>query len=200
MLRSGIFHYDRQVGLLTCVAAVLATVHPSGLASGVVAAFGIYGVLHASVLVVTLRAGAPARRRLWFVAISAALSMLSAALGLWANRLARGSGVTQLAPLLCLSSGFGAATYAILIRRFFAAPLTPAAVGRVVVGCIAATLAVFGSGLYLKNGGLWVAVSWWFALSLGLWFNDRRTAESPNLPGRVADGTIPDRTDDTEQR
>jgi hypothetical protein len=40
-----------------------------------------------------------------------------------------------------------------------------------------ATLAVLVSGLYLKGGGLWVAVSWWFAMSLGLWVHDGRSAD-----------------------
>jgi hypothetical protein len=173
MLNPGIFRYDRQVGLLTCVAAVLAAIRPPGLASGVVGTFGIYGALHASAMVVTLRTKAPAGRRLLFVATAAGLSMVSAALGLWANRVTGGSGVAQPAPLLCLTSGFGAATYVLLIRRFFGVALRPAAMGTIALGCVAATLAVVVSGLYLKGGGLWVAVSWWFALSLGLWLHDR---------------------------
>ncbi len=173
MLHSGIFRYDRQIGLLTCVAALLAAIRPPGFASGVVGTFGIYGALHASVMVVTLRTKVPAGRRLLFVAIAGGLSMVSAAVALWANRVTGGSGVAQPAPLLCLSSGFGAATYAMSIRRFFGVPLKAAAMGTIALGCVAATLAVVVSGLYLKGGGLWVAVSWWFALSLGLWFHDR---------------------------
>jgi hypothetical protein len=110
-----------------------------------------------------------------FVVIAASLSMLSVALGLCASRFIGGSmGMTQTALLLALSSGVGAATYASLIRRFFGARLTFAAILTVVLGCIVATLAVLASGIYLKGGGLWLALSWWFAMSLGLWVQDGR--------------------------
>jgi hypothetical protein len=174
----GILYYARHFCLLACVAAVLAATRRWNPAIGVVATFGIYGALHASTLAVTLRAQPPAGRRLRFVVIAASLSMLSVALGLCANHFIGGStGMAQTALLLSLSSGIGAATYASLIRRFFEAHLTPSAIVTVVLGCIVATLAVLVSGLYLKGGGLWVAVSWWFAMSLGLWVHDGRSAD-----------------------
>src|SRR5712672_2505042 len=86
------------------------------------------------------------------------------------------TGMAQTALLLSMSSGIGAAAYATLIRRFFGAHLTLSAIVTVVLGCIVATLAVLVSGIYLKAGGLWVAVSWWFAMSLGLWVHDGRGA------------------------
>ena len=173
----GILYYARHFCLLACVAALLAATRGWNPAIGVVATFGIYGALHASTLAITLRARPPAGRRLRFVVIAASLSMLSVALGLGANRFIGGStGMTQTALLLSLSSGIGAATYASLIRRFFEAHLTLSAIVTVVLGCIVATLAVLVSGLYLKGGGLWVAVSWWFAMSLGLWLHDGRSA------------------------
>src|SRR5260370_5332160 len=89
-------------------------------------------------------------------------------------------GMAQTAMLLSLSSGTGCASLASLIRRFFGAHLTPSAIAKVVLGCIVATLAVLVSGIHLKGGGLWGAGSWWFAMSLGLWFYDGRGA-SPKL-------------------
>jgi hypothetical protein len=172
----GIMYYARHFCLLACLAAVLAATRGWSPAIGVVAIFGVYGALHASTLAITLRARPPAGRRLRFVVIAASLSMLSVALGMCASRFIGGSmRMIQTALLLSLSSGIGAATYASLIRRFFGAHLTLAAIVTVVLGCIAATMAVVVSGLYLKGGGLWVAVSWWFAMSLGLWFYDGRT-------------------------
>ena len=172
----GILYYLRHFGLLACLAAILAATRRWIPAIGVVATFGIYGALHASMFAVTLRARQPAGRRLRFVVIAASLSMLSVALGVWASHFIGGSmSMIQTALLLSLSSGIGAATYAGLIRRCFGAHLTLAAIVTVVLGCIAATMAVVVSGLYLKGGGLWVAVSWWFAMSLGLWFHDGRT-------------------------
>lgn len=171
----GILFYPRHFCLLVCLAAILAATRGWNPAIGVVATYGIYGALHASALAVTLRARPPARRRMRFVVIAASLSMLSVALGLCASRFIGGSvGMTQTALLLSLSSGIGAATYASLIRRFFGARLTLSAIVTVVLGCIVATLAVLASGIYLKGGGLWVAISWWFALSLGLWVHDGR--------------------------
>src|SRR5260370_31196181 len=89
-------------------------------------------------------------------------------------------GMAQTAMLLSLWTGEESASYGSLIRRFFGAHLTPSAIAKVVLGCIVATLAVLVSGIHLKGGGLWVAVSWWFAMSLGLWFYDGRGA-SPKL-------------------
>jgi hypothetical protein len=171
----GILNYARHFCLLACLAAVLAATRRWSPAIGVVATFGIYGALHASTLAVTLRARPPAGRSLRFVVIAASLSMLSVAVGVCASHFIGGSmGMAQIALLLCSSSGLGAAAYASLIRRFFGAHLTLAAIVTVVLGCIAATLAVLVSGIYLKAGGLWVAVSWWFAMSLGLWAHDGR--------------------------
>ena len=171
----GILHYARHFGLLASLAALLAATRGWSPAIGVVATFGIYGALHASTLALTLRAPPRAGRRLRFVVIAASLSMLSAALGVCASRFLGGwMGMVQTALLLSMSSGIGAATYATLIRRFFGAHLTLSAIVTVVLGCIAATLAVLVSGIYLKGGGLWVAASWWFAMSLGLWVHDGR--------------------------
>jgi hypothetical protein len=170
----GILYYTRHFSLLACLAAVLAATRGWSPAIGVVATYGIYGALHASTLAVTLRARPPAGRRMRFVVIAASLSMLSVALGLCASRFIGSMGMAQTALLLSMSSGIGAATYATLIRRFFGAHLTPSAIVTVVLGCIVATLAVLVSGTYLKGGGLWVAISWWFAMSLGLWFYDGR--------------------------
>ena len=187
----GILYYARHFCLLACVAAVLVATRGWNPAIGVVATFGIYGALHASTLAVTLRARPPAGRRLLFVAIASSLSMLSVALGLCASRLIGGStGMAQSALLLSLSSGIGAATYAILIRRFFAAHLAPSAIAAIVLGCIVATLAVLVSGIYLKGAGLWVAVSWWCAFSLGLWVHDGRSAANLSLPEGAKDGSI----------
>ena len=179
----GILHYTRHVGLVACLAAVLIATSRWSPAVGLVATFGIYGALHASMLAVTLRRRQPTGRLLRFVAIAALLSMLSVALCLCAHRFSGGSkGMARPALLLTLASGFGAATYASLIRRFFAAHLTLPAIVTMVLGCVVATLAVLSSGIYQKGGALSVAVSWWMALSLGLWWHDGRS----RVPFRLA--------------
>jgi len=195
----GILYYARHFALLACLAALLAATRRWNPAIGVVAAFGIYGALHAAALAVTLRARPPAGRRLWFVVIASSLSMLSVALGLGARFIGGSMGMAQTALLLSLSSGIGAASYASLIRRFFGAHLAPSAFARIVLGCIAATLVVLVSGIYLKGAGLWVAVSWWFAVSLGLWVHDGRSSANPSLPQSANDGSIGP-IDETERR
>jgi hypothetical protein len=196
----GILYYARHFALLVCLAAVLAATHRWNPAIGVVATLGIYGALHASTLVVTLRARPRPGRRLRFIAIASSLSMLSAALGVCASHFVGGSmGIARTASLLSLSSGIGAATYAGLIRRFFAAHLTLSAIVTIVLGCVVATLAVLVSGIYLKGGALTVAVSWWFAMSLGLWVHDGRSAQHPSLPASTDDGSIRP-VDETERR
>jgi hypothetical protein len=195
-----ILYYARHFALLACLAALLAATRRWNPAIGVVAAFGIYGALHATTLAVTVRARPPAGRRLWFVVIASSLSMLSVVLGVSASRFIGGStGMARTALLLSLSSGFGAATYASLIRRFFGAHLAPSAIATIALGCIVATLVVLVSGVYLKGAGLWVAVSWWFALSLGLWVHDGRSSASPSLPESVNDASIGP-IDETERR
>lgn len=174
----GILYYARHFGLLAGVALVLAATRRWDPAIGVVATLGIFGALHASTLAVTLRVRPRAGRKLRFILIAASLSMLSAALGVCAGRFAGGpTGLARTALLVSLSAGIGAATYASLIRLFFAARLTFCAIATIVLGCIVATLAVLVSGIY-RQGGLWVAVSWWFAMSLGLWFYDGRSADA----------------------
>ncbi len=102
----GILYYARHFGLLACLAAVLAATRRWNPAIGVVATFGIYGALHASTLVVTLRARPRAGRGLRFVAIASSLSVLSAALGVCAGQFVGGSmGMVRTASLLSLPPG-----------------------------------------------------------------------------------------------
>jgi hypothetical protein len=181
----GIIRYARHFGLLACVALLLGATRRWNPSLSVVATFGIYGALHASVLAFTLRGRQSAGRRMRFVATAASLSMLSVVLSLCANRfIGASTGMARSAFLLSMSSGTGAATYAILIRRSFGAHLTMSAIVAIVLGCVAATLAVLFSGIYLQGGGLWVAVSWWFAMSLGLWFYDGRDWPPARLQDR----------------
>jgi hypothetical protein len=179
----GTVYYARHFGLLACLAAFLAATPPWAPTIGVAATFGIYGALHAGSLAVTLRARRSAGLRLGFVASGASLSMLSVALGACVSRFMDATtGIAQTALLLSLSSGFGAASYAGLIRRFFGAHLTRFAIVTIALGCMGATLTVLVSGMHLKAGGLWVAASWWFAMSLGLWsWDERRTVCRPCL-------------------
>jgi hypothetical protein len=173
----GILNYERHFILLTCMAAVLAATSRFSPTHGAAASFGIYGALHASALAVTLRAPQPLWRKLLFVIIGASLSMLSATVSFYASRIiGRLPGMAGPALLLALSSALGAASYALLVRRYFGANLSLRALVSTTLGCTFATLAVLWSGIYLRGGGLWFAAFWWFAFSMGLWYHDRRGA------------------------
>jgi hypothetical protein len=82
--------------------------------------------------------------------------------------------MAEPALLLALSSAFGAASYALLVQRYFGANLSLRALASITLGCVLATLAVLWSGIYLRGGGLWFAAFWWFAFSAGLWYHDGR--------------------------
>lgn len=166
----GMLLYARHFILLACVVAVLAMTDRSSTL-GAIASFGIYGALHSSMVAVTLSAPQPLWRKLLFVAIGSCLSMLCVALSFYASRsIGRLAGMPAL--LLAVSSGLGAASYAILVQRCFAARLARRALFHITLGCVAATLAVLASGIYRRGGGLWFAAPWWFTFSAGLWYHD----------------------------
>ncbi|MDP8983876.1 MAG: hypothetical protein M3N97_02340 [Pseudomonadota bacterium] len=168
----GILLYARHFILLACVVAVLAATNRSRTL-GAIASFGIYGALHSSMVAVTLSAPQPLWRKLLFVAIGSCLSMLSVAVSFYASRLiGRPAGMAGSALLLAVSSGLGAASYTVLVQRYFAARLARRALLRITLGCVAATLAVLASGIYMRGGGLWFAAPWWLSFSAGLWYHD----------------------------
>jgi len=121
-----------------------------------------------------LRATHPLQKKLLFIAGGATFSMLSVALGLWASRLPGTlPGMAKPALLLAGSSGFGAASYALLFGFCFQATLVRHALVSVTLGCVVSSLAVLASGIYHQSGALWFAVAWWFAYSIGFWHQDR---------------------------
>jgi len=170
---SATLHYPRHFMLLAGIAAVLAAASPWRL-HGPVASFGLYGALHALTVVLTLRALPSLRRRLLFIAIAASLSMLSAAVGLYGSHfIGTLPGTAGPFLLLALSSGFGAASYAVLVRRFWIAKLSRRSLVSITLGCVLATLVVLTLGILLGTiGSLWLALSWWFAFSTGLWYRE----------------------------
>jgi hypothetical protein len=173
----GLLHYGWHFGLLAAVAAVLATTSPWRPMLGMVGWFGIYGALHSSMVAVTWRGRLSPMRRLLFIGMATALSMLSGLAALYASRRGWWWGAGPVVPLV-LCSSLGAATYGALLR-WFGAQLPLRALATLPLGCVLATLAVLGSGVYRYGGTGCFAAAWWFAWSLGLWFEDERrlTAE-----------------------
>jgi hypothetical protein len=170
----GALYYGRHFMLIGGIAAVLAATSSWRPSQGAAVSCGLYGALHASTLAVSLRAPQPLRRKLLFVAIAASLSMLSVTMGLYGGRfIGTLPGMVGPYVLLALVSGFGAASYAVLVRRFWIADLPLRALVSITLGCVLVTLAVLMSGIPLKTvGSLWFAVFWWFAFSAGLWHHE----------------------------
>jgi hypothetical protein len=178
-------NYPRHFGLLACMVAVLAVTHRWAPDLGAMAWCGIYGALHSSALIVTLRAAAPPPRRGGFVVVAAAMSMSVVAASRLAGQAGVGwSGLAKAAALLAFASGTGAAAYSLLIRGWFGVPLAAAKIVSITLGCIVAALAVLASRLYLHGGTLWFAAAWWFAFSAGLWyFEPAAQARKTRAPG-----------------
>ena len=74
--------------------------------------------------------------------------------------------------ILVMCAGLGAASYAILVRIVWRVTLTPPAIASITAGCTLATLGIAALHVVLRAAGLWVALAWWFAFSLGLWYHD----------------------------
>ena len=103
-------------------------------------AFGVYGALHSSLVAATLRTPQPLPRKLLFVVLTAVLSMLSAMLALYGSRYVGGfPGMSGLRLLVTLAAGLGAASYAVLVRRFWVRELTLQSVVSITLGCMLAT-------------------------------------------------------------
>jgi hypothetical protein len=172
---AGTLDFARHFSLLACIVVVLAATNAWRPAFGAVVWFGVYGALHSSAVALTWREPQRLWRLLAFVGIAGVLSMLSAALSLYATRHSvRLSGMGPALPL-ALSSGFGALGYAISFR-WLGARLSGSAYLLLPVGCILATSMVLATGVYQFGGGLWFAAAWWLAFSAGL-----------ALAGRVSD-------------
>ncbi len=174
---TGILEYARHFLLLAGMATALVATSRWNPVQGAVASFGLYGALHSFAVAMTLRDLLPPWRKPLFVAMSASLSMVSVVLGLYAShRLAGRMGMVGAAAVLALSSGFGATSYAILIRQYLGADLSLRGLAAITAGCVLATLVVFWTGGYSQPSGVWFAAYWWFAFSMGLWHCDRRRA------------------------
>jgi hypothetical protein len=170
-------HYARHFTLLACIAALLAIIGPSRVATRADSAFALYGALHAFALVVSLRSHKPLWRQILFIAVAGLLCAAMVRLGFYGARVA-GKLPDPEGPLTLVGilSALGALAYGILIRQFLKHPLALDALAITSLACMSATLAAFAAAAHFQvRNGLWVAVPWWFAFSACLWYyGDRR--------------------------
>ncbi len=150
----------------------MAQLHVSG---PIVVSFAIYGALHAAALIMSLRARQSLRRVSLFIVLSAALSGVVVRIGI-AGMQVSGPLPAYLTAYVVLgfSSMTGAVGYAVLVRLFAISGLGPREVVVISIACMSAThLAIFTLKHSHFIGSWWLAVLWWYAFSISLWYFDR---------------------------
>jgi hypothetical protein len=172
----GHFLYPRHFLLLACFSILSAVMTRVPLSTDLSVAFALYGALHASALVLTLRAPSSIARNCLFVLAAAGLCVIAFRAGIVGRQLfGTLPGNLGLYAALGFATLTGALTYGILIRLCGIFPMTLGSLGAISLGSMSATfLALFTAGPLHFPAPWWLAVLWWHAYSGGLWFFDQR--------------------------
>jgi hypothetical protein len=170
------FRYPRHFLLLTCFSILLSVMSRLHFLSDLSVSFALYGALHASALVLALRARHPIGQKCLFIAVAAGLSALTLYVGIVGMHLtATLPGNVGLYTVMAFSALTGAVSYGVLILIFRMFDLNAVSIAVIAVGC---TLATYVAAYTLAHshflGRWWLAVLWWYAFSAGLWYYDRR--------------------------
>jgi hypothetical protein len=187
----GHFYYARHFGVLAAATVILFLLGQWSLLKGsLIVAFAINGALHASALVLTLRAPESLTRKSAFVAIAVALSVLTLYVGIISLVLfSILPGTERLYVVLGVCSLSGAITYGSTVRLFWVRNLSSRLILAMSFLCVLATSLAFLARTYAELlGGWWLAAAWWFAFSGGLWYVDTR-GNAPRLQKRNSAGT-----------
>jgi Flp pilus assembly protein TadB len=170
------FRYPRHFLLLACCGLLLCLITALHLSTNVTASFALYGALHASALVLALRARQGPWRTCLFIAMAAVLSAMTLRAGIFAGQLSGAlPGNATLYAVLGFSAATGAVTYGLLIRALGIYAFTSTEFAGISIGCILAACASFFILSHFHSlGRWWLAVAWWCAFSGGLWYFDRR--------------------------
>ena len=171
----GHFHYARHFTVLAAATVILFLLgHSSLFSDSLIANFAINGALHASALALTLCAPQSLWRKLAFIAIAAASSVLTLYVGIIGLVLfAVLPGNERLYVVLGVCSLWGAITYGSLVRLFWMRGFSPRLILAMSVLCVLATsLAFFLKAYVAALGSWWLTAAWWFAFSGGLWYFD----------------------------
>lgn len=169
-------HYGRHFALLFVLAALAALLGRLSFMPGPVAAFGLYGAMHAAALALCLRAAQPPSRKLLFVLLASLISLSIAFLGVRAAPLAAMPwGFSGLRTILAAASILGALGYGWLMRAFGLIALGWASLAALAIACALATGAAFTVGMRsLSLGSASLAVAWWLSFSGVMWWLDAR--------------------------
>jgi hypothetical protein len=169
------FFYRRHFGMLAVgIIGIFLLSHWDLLKDQILITFAINGAVHASSLVLNLRTPSTWVRRLLFVALAAALSMVTLYIGIVGLVLFAVLPATErLYFVLGLCAVSGAITYASLIRLFWLKKLPPRSILAMAVGCMFAVFVGFFARTHFEALDGWaLAGAWWFAFSGGLWYFD----------------------------
>ncbi len=173
--RMGHFYYARHFSVLLAAVVVLFLLGQwDVLNDSLIVSFALNGALHASSLTLALRSPQSLVRKIIFIAVAAALSVLTMYVGITGLVLfAVVPGNERLYSVLGLCSWSGAITYGSLIRIVWIRQLPSRRILAMSFLCIAATSLAFFIRTYTDFlGAWWLAGVWWFTFSGGLWFFD----------------------------
>jgi hypothetical protein len=183
-------NYPRHFAFLVIAVAVLLVVEPTSFTpwpDRFTFFFALFGALHATALVMALRAG-PIWRRLTFIPITAVLSAIVPYLGLAVPRALGLDGGFSLVGAMTVGSAAGACAYWMLVRAFWIPTLEASDWVRTLAFCVAATplgmmLATVLSGFGAHHsvlGDIVPTALWWFAFSYSLWRSERPAMAANN--------------------
>jgi hypothetical protein len=169
------FYYRRHFGMLAIgVIGIFLLSHWDLLKDQILVTFAINGAVHASSLVLNLRAPSSLVRKLLFIALAAVLSMVALYIGIVGLVLFAVLPATErLYFVLGLCAASGAITYASLIRLFWLKKFPSRSILAMAVGCMLAVFVGFFARSHFEALDGWaLAGVWWFAFSGGLWYFD----------------------------
>jgi len=184
----GRFRYPLHFLLLACFGVLLIAMTWLHFATDLSVSFALYGALHASALIIALRAHHPFWRNCIFIGAAAGLSAMTLHVGIAAAHwLGTSGGNAALYAALGLSALTGAATYGVLIRLCGVFELSARALAVMCANCMLAAYAAFFTLAHFHFlGRWWLAVLWWYAFSGGLWYFDtQRLSGERTCSGRT---------------
>jgi hypothetical protein len=152
--------------------------------------FGLLGAAHATTLVLALRTAQGLAKRSAFVVCSSVLSAAVFVVG-WVviTFVLHPEAALYLWISMSLTAAVGAAMYGALIRRFWIAGLSIAAIIAIAATCGVATCSVLVADQFNGWNGRWqMTVTWWFAfsaaLALAIYHGSRLSLRTTNSQSR----------------
>lgn len=170
MNRQGVFDYRRHFLFLAGAIVILGCLSRLPLYDDALFASAVNGALHACVVVSSLQATATALRKLIFVVLAAALSIMTLYVGIIVlGALCILPNSQRLPAVIGTAAMTGAITYGSLVRSFWMRGVRP----RTILGLATFSALATVGGYFLKlkfnlEGMWWLAVIWWVTFSLSL--------------------------------